>query len=243
MNQQNYQRQGNGMLPSLVIIALAVLGGWYYYQSQQKADQLTKQGLETIQAAQNQINNAMEQANSAMQNASNQANNMMNQANEMMKNSAGMLADDPSAKARMNPGLVLNPGSVESKIFNYLNDKNAKLDTNKRFLLSQISFNEKSGTLTPQSQTHIAQISEVLKTAPASRVLISGFTDNQGVPGANKTLSQGRADSVRNAMIAQGIASDRIQAIGMGDKNPIGDNNTPQGRATNNRIELSFLAK
>lgn len=247
MNQQqnsNYQRQGNGMFPSILIIALAVLGGWYYYQSQQRADQLTKQGLETIQAAQNQVNAAMQQANSAIQDATSQANSIMNQANKMMHETAGIDANNPNAKARIDLGkVILTPGSVEANISSYLNDKNAKIDSNKRFVLNQVSFPEKGATLNAQSQSQIALISEIIKSSPTAKVLISGFTDNKGIPGANNTLSQARADSVRAAMLSQGISADRIEAKGFGDKNPIADNATAEGRALNQRIELSFLAK
>lgn len=247
MNQQpnsNFQRQGNGMLPSLLIIALAVLGGWYYYQSQQRADQLTKQGLETIQAAQNQMNAAMQQANSAIQDATSQANSMMNQANKMMHETSGIIADNQNAKARVDLGkVILTPGSVEANISSYLNDKNAKLDSNKKFILNQISFLDNGVALTAPSQAQIALVSEIIKSSPTAKVLISSFTDNQGIPGANITLSQSRADSVRNAMISQGVSADRIQAKGFGDKNPVADNSTAEGRALNQRIELSFLAK
>jgi outer membrane protein OmpA-like peptidoglycan-associated protein len=66
--------------------------------------------------------------------------------------------------------------------------------------------------------------------------MIEGFTDNVECPSENLRISQSRADSVKNALVARGIASYRITANGLGAKDPIADNATEEGRATNRRV-------
>jgi len=51
-------------------------------------------------------------------------------------------------------------------------------------------------------------------------------------------LSQRRADSVRSYMVSHGVASDRVTAQGFGLNSPIADNNSPEGRANNRRVEI-----
>jgi len=249
MNQQqnlNSGRPGNSLFPSIAVIALAVIGGWYYYQSQRQAQDIANKSLETIQAAQNQANAALNQAAVAMQGAQQQANQLMGQANQAMKNAGGMLADDPTTdmKGRLDPSkLAMNNGTVEMNIAAALADRNAKIGMNSGFILDKVSFGNGNANLSPTSQAQIAAVSAVLKTYPASRISINGYTDNVGIPGANITLSQSRADAVKAALISQGISKDRIEAHGLGDKNPVADNGSTAGRAANQRIELALLSR
>ncbi|NOL50934.1 OmpA family protein [Pelistega suis] len=68
---------------------------------------------------------------------------------------------------------------------------------------------------------------------------IAGYTDNVGDAAANQKLSEERANSVRNYLIAQGVPADQLVAVGYGQENPIADNGTDEGRAQNRRIEFN----
>ncbi|MFN4101878.1 MAG: OmpA family protein [Pararhodobacter sp.] len=70
---------------------------------------------------------------------------------------------------------------------------------------------------------------------------VEGHTDNTGSLELNQTLSLLRAEAVRAALIHRGVPSDRLIAEGYGPTRPIGDNATPEGRASNRRIELSIV--
>ncbi|QFR48957.1 OmpA family protein [Sulfurimonas lithotrophica] len=80
-----------------------------------------------------------------------------------------------------------------------------------------------------------------LKENKGYDVIIYGYTDSVGKAAANKTLSQNRAEAVKEVLTRYGISTTRLTAIGKGEENPIGDNSTKEGRAQNRRIEVELL--
>jgi len=78
----------------------------------------------------------------------------------------------------------------------------------------------------------------MMNSNPDLKIGVEGHTDNVGTPASNKTLSEARAKSVVSAIVAQGIAADRLSPVGFGQDKPITDNNTEEGRAQNRRVEL-----
>lgn len=71
-------------------------------------------------------------------------------------------------------------------------------------------------------------------------IVVEGHTDSEGEAAHNLSLSQKRADAVREHLVAQGIDATKIRAVGKGEREPIADNDTPEGRAQNRRIEIEF---
>jgi outer membrane protein OmpA-like peptidoglycan-associated protein len=70
---------------------------------------------------------------------------------------------------------------------------------------------------------------------------VAGHTDNVGNENWNIGLSLRRAYTVRDFLIAQGVAPERISARGYGSSQPIADNATPEGQAQNRRVELRVI--
>ena len=93
-------------------------------------------------------------------------------------------------------------------------------------------------TLLPGAQDQLNKVAEALKTQAERTFTVEGHTDNVGTDQANMTLSQKRADAVRDYLIVRGVASAAITAVGKGSTVPIGDNKTPEGRAMNRRVEI-----
>ena len=73
------------------------------------------------------------------------------------------------------------------------------------------------------------------------KIEIAGHTDNNGSELANQLLSENRAKSVKSYLIKNGIDKLRINCVGYGEKQPIADNNSKQGREKNRRIEIRIL--
>ena len=72
----------------------------------------------------------------------------------------------------------------------------------------------------------------------AMRVRVVGHTDSQGGAALNETLSLARAQSVQRYLESHGVAASRLQALGMGEREPIAPNDKPYGRTLNRRIEI-----
>jgi OOP family OmpA-OmpF porin len=105
----------------------------------------------------------------------------------------------------------------------------------------KVNFEAGSYTITEDSLPKIEQFAEFLYDNPIYQAIIYGYTDNLDSDENNKKLSQKRADAVAQALIENGIKLTRLTAIGMGSKNPVADNSTPEGRAKNRRIEVELL--
>lgn len=106
------------------------------------------------------------------------------------------------------------------------------------FELDRIQFESGSASLRPGSRAQLRDVAAILKAYPAVKLEIGGYTDDTGDPAANQQLSQARAESVRGALVAEGVAADRLEAEGYGERHPIASNDTMEGRARNRRIAL-----
>ncbi len=84
-------------------------------------------------------------------------------------------------------------------------------------------------------------VSQALKEYDQTTVRISGYTDSTGPLSLNQRLSEDRANSVRTYLVAQGIATDRIDSAGYGPANPIASNGSDEGRQANRRVEIKLI--
>jgi outer membrane protein OmpA-like peptidoglycan-associated protein len=92
------------------------------------------------------------------------------------------------------------------------------------------------------SEKDLETIYNLLVQAEDTKLSIIGYTDNVGNPQSNVTLSKGRANSVVTYLTNRGISKDRFQLVdGRGDNNPIADNSTSSGKATNRRVDITLL--
>lgn len=105
---------------------------------------------------------------------------------------------------------------------------------------AQIRFASSSAQIDAGSSDLLDDIAEAAKACPG-RLGIDGHSDDSGQRMFNQRLSQDRAASVRDALIARGVAADRLVAEGFGPDQPVATNDTVEGRARNRRIEISVL--
>jgi outer membrane protein OmpA-like peptidoglycan-associated protein len=98
-----------------------------------------------------------------------------------------------------------------------------------------------SAALSPRLQPVLAQLADGLRGNPSETVQIVGYTDSTGGDAINVPLSRSRARSVRDDLVARGVAAQRITTAGMGAADPVASNATAAGRALNRRVEI-FVA-
>ena len=72
-------------------------------------------------------------------------------------------------------------------------------------------------------------------------VAVSGYTDSTGSEAYNQTLSEDRARSVASYLQSKNVNAARIETVGFGERSPIADNSTQEGRALNRRVELTLI--
>jgi OOP family OmpA-OmpF porin len=106
------------------------------------------------------------------------------------------------------------------------------------FMALYINFDTGKAAIKPESQPIIDQIAALMKGHADLKLGIEGHTDNVGTPASNKTLSEQRAKAILDAVVNQGIAANRMAAIGWGQDKPVADNRTEDGRAKNRRVEI-----
>lgn len=106
------------------------------------------------------------------------------------------------------------------------------------FIALYVNFDTGKAELKPDAQATVREIVAMLKASPSLKIAVEGHTDNVGASAANKALSEGRARSVMNAVVAGGIAAGRLGAAGFGAERPLADNRSEEGRAKNRRVEL-----
>jgi outer membrane protein OmpA-like peptidoglycan-associated protein len=115
--------------------------------------------------------------------------------------------------------------------------------TNERIVFNNIEFKTNSAELLPVSQPVLDEVVASLKVQSGVRVRIEGHTDERGNDDANLMLSQRRALTVMNYLIAAGIDSRRLEYAGFGETRPGDDNKTEAGRAKNRRVEFLTLGE
>lgn len=101
-----------------------------------------------------------------------------------------------------------------------------------------VNFQTGSARLAAQGNHVVEKIAELLLPCPNSTIIINGHTDNVGPAQKNMSLSIRRAKSVVEELAQMGFSASRFTINGVGELEPIADNNTAEGRYRNRRIEV-----
>lgn len=110
--------------------------------------------------------------------------------------------------------------------------------TDTKIVTHGVNFDIDKATIKPESMGTLNMIVKVMTDNPDLKFEVDGHTDNTGAAAHNLTLSQQRADAVRDQLVKMGIDASRLTSKGFGDTKPISDNNTLEGRANNRRVEF-----
>jgi outer membrane protein OmpA-like peptidoglycan-associated protein len=104
--------------------------------------------------------------------------------------------------------------------------------------MSDVLFRSGSFELMPGARERLAKVSGIILAYPSLHLAVEGHTDSVGGDEYNQTLSEQRAQAVRDYFVQQGIAAGSIEARGFGKTEPIASNDTAEGRQQNRRVEL-----
>src|SRR5215813_881201 len=104
--------------------------------------------------------------------------------------------------------------------------------------MGDVLFDTGKSNLRPDAREALAKLSGIVLNYPSLRLTIEGYTDSTGSAEFNQSLSEKRADAVRDYLINQGIDDGTLSAMGFGMNNSVADNRTSEGRQKNRRVEI-----
>lgn len=109
-------------------------------------------------------------------------------------------------------------------------------------LSGTVLFRSGESDLLTTAQYKLRQVADALKAqADDVRLIIEGHTDAQGSESMNQQLSLQRAQSVKQYLESEGVAPEKLEAVGKGESEPLASNDTPEGRANNRRVEIVII--
>ena len=104
-----------------------------------------------------------------------------------------------------------------------------------------VTFATDSSDLSPAFFDVLNSVGKVLGEYEKTVVEVAGHTDSTGSDAYNQSLSERRARSVSTYLQGQGVITERLITVGMGESRPVADNTTPDGRQANRRVEITMV--
>jgi outer membrane protein OmpA-like peptidoglycan-associated protein len=137
------------------------------------------------------------------------------------------------------------PAIIESDAWqneSFLEIELKKIAIGEEFILTKIQFEQSS--ITFSDSTVIEELNRLVLMMNENlglEILLTGYTDNQGLARDNVQLSQERADAIKKYLVEQGINEKRIESKGLGPANPIASNQNAETRRLNRRVECTIV--
>lgn len=197
-------------------------------EDKQRAQQATADAQQAAQAAQQAAQQqALERAQAEAQAAQAQAKAAEARAAQEQAEQSAQSATQQTEQMR-------------EKLKDQLNQVLATRETARGLIvnMSDVLFDTGKYTLKTDAREKLAKVSGILLAYPNLQLQVEGYTDNVGSDDYNQTLSQQRADAVREYLGSQGVTQTNISATGYGKSDPVADNSTSQGRAENRRVQM-----
>ena len=113
-------------------------------------------------------------------------------------------------------------------------------EVNSILKLKSIRFKTATDVLTDDSKKILDEVASVLMENPSLKVEIAGHTDSDGAKSKNITLSQKRADRVKEYLVEKGVSADNLTAVGYGESKPLVPNVSAKNKQINRRVEFKI---
>jgi outer membrane protein OmpA-like peptidoglycan-associated protein len=215
--------------------------------AEQAQAQVTAKEQAQAEAAQAQTQAAQSQAQAAQsqlaaQQAALDAQSAL--AAKAQADAARAQAEAQAAEARANAAQANrsaeSANEVREKLRQQLNSVLATSETARGLIvnMSDVLFDTGKYTLKQTTQVSLAKVAGILMAYPGLKVQVEGYTDSVGSDAMNQTLSENRASTVKQFLVAQGVSPDNISSQGFGKNDPVADNSTASGRAENRRVNM-----
>ena len=104
--------------------------------------------------------------------------------------------------------------------------------------LGDVLFATAKSNLRQAAKEALARFSGIVLNYPTLQFNVEGYTDSTGTEAFNQSLSEKRAESVKDYLVLQGVSTNAITATGLGDTNPVASNSTAAGRQKKRRVEI-----
>ena len=129
---------------------------------------------------------------------------------------------------------------MRARLLAQLNQVLQTRDTARGLIVSMpdVLFDFNKYTLKPEARERLARISGIVLAYPDLKLQVEGYTDSIGSDEYNQTLSDKRAEAVRDYIVTSGVSMNNVAARGMGKADPVADNSTAAGRQLNRRVEM-----
>ncbi len=110
-----------------------------------------------------------------------------------------------------------------------------------KMAFDNLEFETAKDIIKDESKPSLDELAEVLLKKPTWKLEIAGHTDNVGDDDKNMVLSKKRAESLKSYLVSKGVEATRLNTLFFGETKPIADNNTPEGRKKNRRVEMKIV--
>ena len=174
-----------------------------------------------------------------------QADALARQQQAQAEADAARLAAEAAARQseeaeRQRQEAVRQKEEMRARLLAQLNQVLQTRDTARGLIVSMpdVLFDFNKYTLKPEARERLARISGIVLAYPDLRLQIEGYTDAIGSDEYNQTLSEKRAEAVRDYLVSSGVSMNNVAGQGLGKADPVADNSTAAGRKLNRRVEM-----